>query len=163
MKKRLVIWVIFTVIIISITATVQAQQSADGYDYFVKALLQFPYPYKLSGDQHLGTLRGFDIPEDEDCGYIEMYIITRDNKLTDIKVVGDKIQLAIFMHELDPFTGKYKFWNPVILFPSTAKLPPLGIYSIWDVDIVGRFFIKRDPHSADPNKVLEYENEVYYR
>ena len=183
-SKRWVVLTLFAVSAIFITAICQASEKEEfksGYGFFVKALKQFPYPYKLVGDQQLGTLKGSSginplgeadaklyaerYGDSSELKYLELYLVTREDKLVTIKLVGNELDLKIFWHELSPNTGKYKFWEPVILFSLfEKKMRPYGDrYWVYDIDIVGRFFIKRDTWGGDPNKILGYENEMYYR
>jgi hypothetical protein len=188
LKKR---WAIVAILILLVglfpimvfaAETPAKEKFESGYDFFVKALRQFPYPYKLVGDQQLGTLQGsngINVLEKADAKYykerygddvsslryIELRTVTREDRLVTVKLVGSEIDLKIFLHELSPDTGKYKFWNPVILFPvyGDKKIPPVDNYWICEIDIVGRFFIKWDARGKDPNKILGYENEMYHR
>ena len=145
------------------------EQSKTGYPSSVNGLKQFPYPYKLIGQQRLGTSVGYR-PEKCSEKYLKelrcavLYVVTRDDESLEIKIIGSEIQLALFLNQYSPGTDKYRFWNPVILFPVTRNKSLDGNdYWISEVDIVGRFFVKYNTRGNDPNKVLRYENEVYYR
>jgi len=136
----------------------------------VNGLKQFSYPYKLIGQQRLGTAVGYY--REKNCGEkyskefkcVVLYVVTREDTTVNIRVIGNEIQLALFFHEYDPEIGKYKFWRPVILFPLTRHRSLNGNdYWVSEIDIVGRFFVKYNTRGNNPNEVLGYENEVYYR
>jgi len=144
--------------------------SKTGHPSLVNGLKQFPYPYKLIGQQQIGTSIGYNL--ETNCGekYSKgfkcavLYMVTREDTAVNIKVIGNEIQLALFFHEYDPEIGKYKFWKPVMLFPLTRHRSLNGNdYLVSEIDIVGRFFIKYNTRGSNPNEVLGYENEAYHR
>lgn len=170
MRRTILITLAFLLLVpLQFSAAHSEELSKTGHPSLVNGLKQFPYPYKLIGQQRMGTSVGY---APENCGekYLKevkclvLHLVTRDDEAVNIRVIGSEIQLALFLHEYSPGFGKYKFWYPVILFPVTRNQQlDDNDYWLYEVDIIGRFYVKYNVRGNDPNKVLGYENEAYYR
>jgi len=132
------------------------------YAYLVDGLKQFPAKYPTSRGYVRATIHGFGIgnPVTENGKVFEsklLNLVTEDGQNLNILVVGPEIEFALFMHEMRPHTGKYKFWSPVLEFKGKHND---WVYSWYEIEVVGRFFIENND-STDPNKATGYKNEVY--
>ena len=73
-------------------------------------------------------------------------------------------KLAVVAQLVEHHHGKVGVTGSIPVNGSQEKIWPYGDkYWIYEIDIVGRFFIKWDTWGKDPNKILEYENEMYHR
>lgn len=170
MQKALNLILVLALSLGTFTLVSGQERSKTGYPFLVNGLRQFPYPYRLVGQQRLGTRVssegimncGENYTKELQCA--GLYIVTKEDEEIYIRVLGNEIQMALFMNEIWPDTGKYKFWYPAILFPrARSKILDGNDYFIHEVDVVGRFFVNFDTRGENPNEVLGYENEVYYR
>lgn len=91
---------------------------------------------------------------------LEIYFVTHEGEWANVTVVGTPMDIHDLRRELWPETGKYKFWEPVVLFPKEPMWGD-GAYRTSELDIIGRFFTEWDKHVT--NKVNGYRYEVYER
>lgn len=132
------------------------------YADLVDGLKQFPAKYPTSRGDIRATVYGFGAgnPVTENGEVFEsnfLMLATEDGQDLNILVVGPEIELALFMHELRPHTGKYKFWSPVLEFKGKHND---WVYSWYELEVVGRFYTEQD-NPQDHNKITGYKNEVY--
>lgn len=133
--------------------------SPSGFPELVQALKQFPIPDVFG--YHVATVSGWGScdnrpPMGVRC--VTLRMVTRDDQLIDIEVQADEIYMALFLHEMSPDWGRYKYWRPVFLVkPGLGR----GFYLAHDLQMVGRYKTIWD--RKDPNKVLGYENEIYWK
>ncbi len=163
-------------ILIAVTTQVSAHEEwPDTNDtlwaYLVEGLKQFPFPsdrYKLIGNTHLVTLRGYTIAKchqlykDQEC--IRFYLVTSEGKDAAITVIlpESEARRVLFMHEIWPDIGRYVNWNPVIVVSlfSAEGIGPENptIYHPNDMILVGRFYF----HNArDDSQKSYYHFERY--
>lgn len=149
------------------------QTPLQAYPFLVNGVAGYPYNRRnldLSWtglpDRHVyalgtpyGGRGGGPCKENPRLEMLEIYLVTHEGKWANVTVVGDPLELHDLRREIWPPTGKYKFWAPIILF---RKEPRDGkTNSVWDLDVIGRFFTEWDRHAT--NKVNGYRYEVYER
>ena len=134
-------------------------RSRSGYDFAVKALKQFPFPYQLESNWRLGTLVGIG-PCNESKTKLYLKVVTREDELIYIEVSsGDGSDLTAYQRKLWPgHNDDDEFWDSVILFEKKAAFRD---YITREIKMVGRFLIQWDSGGPNPNLVLGYRNESY--
>lgn len=144
----------------SMAQVIRGYTSPSGFSELVGALNQFPIP-NVHG-YHVATVLGWgsycDSKPTKGMRCVTLRMVTRDDQRVDIEVQSGEIYMALFLHEMSPEWGRYKYWRPVFLMPVLPKQesrPP------HDLQMVGRYKTKWD--RKDPNKVLGYENEIYWK
>ena len=125
----------------------------------VDGLKQFPAKYPISRGYIRATVHGYG-PGDPVKEYGEVFeskflgLTTEDGQNLTILVVGSEVDLALFMHEVRPYTGKYKFWYSVLEFQGKYND---WVYSWYEIEVVGRFSMEIDKNTG----VIGYQNEAY--
>jgi hypothetical protein len=92
--------------------------------------------------------------ESEKCEVIRLKLVTIDGDYLFVKVMLNRIDMEIFLHELSPSFGKYKWWTPVISV--YLRLKNDGLHAL---ELVGRFQIDWDD---EKKQIRKYKEERYY-
>jgi hypothetical protein len=144
------------------------------YSYFLEALSQFPYSpnmppevvyhYKDCSVEYseyveylIGTWVSINGPYND---FYHFQIVTRDSQIVVVSVKGDAVDLTLLASEINPITGKYSSWDPVIQFPK-QPYPGEKYYEAHQVDVIGRFKINWGRNESGEQIVIGYENESY--
>lgn len=138
------------------------------HTYLAEGLKQFSYRFQLTGNHHLATLRGWGQNECPQLHTgrvcVRFDLVTHEGKNTEITVIlpESEAHRVIFIHEISPDIGKYRFWNPVLLLPIyydqvfAPEFPT--IYQSHEIDLIGRFYVHGAAKSAEKD---HYHFESY--
>ncbi|OGF62810.1 hypothetical protein A2662_02790 [Candidatus Giovannonibacteria bacterium RIFCSPHIGHO2_01_FULL_45_33] len=156
-------------VILTLLVTVHAEakeawhvvKKGSGHDHIVKGLQQFPLTQYLNYKYatYVGFGRGCATPPEYAGGEcVTLTLVTGDDELVRVEVELPSFEMTLFLHELSPHFGKYKWWSPVL---QIKEKPLFGgdKYQLIDIVLLGRFKMVLDKNP--PHGVVGYTNEVY--
>jgi len=162
MRKLILAALIAFIVAHPLTALSQSSLGLKGkssYTNFVDGLKQFPAKYTTPRGYVRAVVYGTGVgnPVTENGTVLDSQVLTlatEDGQDLIIQVVGPKLELALLMHEMVPFTGRYKFWQPVLEFKGKHND---WVYSWYEIELIGRFYMETNKDS----EVIGYQNEIY--
>lgn len=142
-------WLVLAVLVM---ATVPGLSRAQLLSETMSRIEKFSYPKEqVTESEYLGVMVRMDGPS---AGSLCLAIITSDSQTVSITVKDSRVLLELLAFELEPFTGKYKEWKPVVRFPKRSLYQT---YAVQEIDVVGRFRLLYDADGRE-----RYEKEIYH-